>query len=63
MGVPRRAGYEGDPLDSGCCGMVVSFGYKEEYYDLSKAIGRILFRQVDRSDGDQGSRLVPEPTP
>ncbi|KAB1193809.1 FAD-binding protein [Haloferax sp. MBLA0076] len=52
VGVLRRVGYEVDPLDSGCCGMAGSFGYETEHYDLSKAIGRILFGQVDDSDGD-----------
>jgi len=50
VGVLRRAGYEVDPLDSSCCGMAGSFGYEAEHYDLSQAIGRILFRQVEESD-------------
>jgi Fe-S oxidoreductase len=50
VGVLRRAGYRVDPLDSGCCGMAGSFGYEREHYDLSKAIGRILFDEVDASD-------------
>jgi Fe-S oxidoreductase len=52
VGVLRRAGYDVDPLDSSCCGMAGSFGYESEHYDISKAIGRILFDQVDESDGD-----------
>ncbi|ELZ78493.1 glycolate oxidase subunit GlcD [Haloferax larsenii JCM 13917] len=52
VGVLRRVGYDVDPLDSGCCGMAGSFGYESEHYDLSKAIGRILFEQVDESSGD-----------
>ena len=52
MGVLRRAGYAVDPLDSSCCGMAGSFGYEAEHYELSKAIGRILFQQVEESDGD-----------
>jgi len=52
VGVLRRAGYEVDPLDSGCCGMAGSFGYEAEHYDLSQAIGRILFEQVDASPGE-----------
>ncbi|WP_458189696.1 FAD-binding and (Fe-S)-binding domain-containing protein [Haladaptatus sp. NG-WS-4] len=50
--VLRRVGYEVNSLDSGCCGMAGSFGYEAEHYDLSQAIGNILFRQVERSDGD-----------
>jgi FAD/FMN-containing dehydrogenase/Fe-S oxidoreductase len=52
VGVLRRAGYDVDALDSGCCGMAGSFGYESEHYDVSKAIGRILFRQVEESDGE-----------
>jgi len=52
VGVLRRGGYEVDPLDSGCCGMAGSFGYEAEHYDLSRAIGEILFEQVEESDGD-----------
>jgi FAD/FMN-containing dehydrogenase/Fe-S oxidoreductase len=48
----RAAGYEVDALDSGCCGMAGSFGYEAEHYSMSKAIGRILFDQVDRSGGE-----------
>ena len=53
VGVLRRAGYGVDPLDSTCCGMAGSFGYEAEHYSMSKAIGRILFDQVDESDGDE----------
>jgi FAD/FMN-containing dehydrogenase/Fe-S oxidoreductase len=52
VGVLRRAGYEVDPLDSGCCGMAGSFGYEAEHFEMSKAIGRILFDQVDDSPGE-----------
>ena len=52
VGVLRRAGYDVDPLDSSCCGMAGSFGYESEHYDMSKAIGRILFDQVAESDGE-----------
>jgi Fe-S oxidoreductase len=52
VGVLRRAGYEVDPLDSGCCGMAGTFGYEAEHYSMSRAIGRVLFDQVADSDGD-----------
>ncbi len=48
----EEAGYDVDTLDSGCCGMAGSFGYEAEHYDLSKAIGRILYEQVDESPGE-----------
>jgi FAD/FMN-containing dehydrogenase/Fe-S oxidoreductase len=52
VGVLRRAGYEVDPLDSTCCGMAGSFGYHEEHYGLSQAIGSLLFEQADESPGE-----------
>jgi FAD/FMN-containing dehydrogenase/Fe-S oxidoreductase len=52
VGVLRRAGYEVDPLDSGCCGMAGSFGYEAEHYSMSKAIAGILYEQTAESDGD-----------
>ena len=51
VGVLRRAGYEVNPLDSGCCGMAGSFGYEAEHFSMSKAIGRILYDQVETSSG------------
>ena len=48
----EAAGYTVDHLDSGCCGMAGSFGYEAEHYDLSQAIGRILFQQVADSPGE-----------
>jgi FAD/FMN-containing dehydrogenase/Fe-S oxidoreductase len=52
VGVLRRAGYDVDPLDSGCCGMAGSFGYEVEHFSMSKAIGSILFDQISDSDGE-----------
>jgi len=52
VGVLRRAGYEVDPLDSTCCGMAGSFGYEAEHYELSQAIGRILFGKVEDSPAE-----------
>ncbi|PSP71327.1 FAD-binding oxidoreductase [Halobacteriales archaeon QH_9_66_26] len=53
VGVLRRAGYDIDPLDSGCCGMAGSFGYEAEHLSMSRAIADVLFDQVDRSDGER----------
>jgi FAD/FMN-containing dehydrogenase/Fe-S oxidoreductase len=52
VGVLRRAGYEVDPLDSGCCGMAGSFGYEAEHRSMSAAIARILYEQVAASSGE-----------
>ncbi|WP_254840288.1 FAD-binding and (Fe-S)-binding domain-containing protein [Natronomonas marina] len=51
VGVLRRAGYDVEPLDSTCCGMAGSFGYEAEHYSMSRAIGRLLFEQVDDAGG------------
>ncbi len=51
--VLRSAGYEVDALDSGCCGMAGSFGYEAEHFSMSKAVGSILFEQVEESDGNE----------
>ncbi|SEV80218.1 FAD-binding and (Fe-S)-binding domain-containing protein [Natrinema salifodinae] len=52
VGVLRRAGYEVEPLDSGCCGMAGTFGYEAEHYSLSRSIGDILFEQIEDSGAD-----------
>ena len=31
--------------------MAGSFGYEAEHYSMSRAIGRLLFEQVDSTDG------------
>jgi Fe-S oxidoreductase len=33
--------------------MAGSFGYHDEHYELSKAIGRLLFEKVDDSPGER----------
>jgi Fe-S oxidoreductase len=48
----RAAGYEVDELDSGCCGMAGTFGYEADHYALSRAIGQILFDQIESSHGE-----------
>ncbi|QCC50174.1 FAD-binding and (Fe-S)-binding domain-containing protein [Halapricum salinum] len=53
VGVLRRAGYEVDAIDSGCCGMAGSFGYEVEHRSMSAAIGSILFEQLDDSSATQ----------
>ena len=53
VGVLRRAGYDVDPLDSGCCGMAGSFGYEAEHYSMSEAIAGLLVDQIDDSAAQQ----------
>ncbi|MFB6299398.1 MAG: FAD-binding and (Fe-S)-binding domain-containing protein [Halobacteriales archaeon] len=49
--VLRSVGFDVETLDSGCCGMAGSFGYEAEHYSMSKAIARILYDQVDATEG------------
>jgi len=53
VGVLRRAGYDVDPLESGCCGMAGSFGYEAEHYDVSTSIAERLFDKIRGSDATQ----------
>jgi Fe-S oxidoreductase len=39
VAVLKRAGYEVNEVDSGCCGMAGSFGFEKEHYELSLKIG------------------------
>lgn len=50
VGVLWYAGYEVTPLNLRCCDMAGSFEYEAEHYDLSRAIGQILFDQVGESN-------------
>ncbi|MER3423428.1 MAG: hypothetical protein C4293_09560 [Nitrospiraceae bacterium] len=40
--VLARLGLEFDVLDSGCCGMAGSFGFKHEHYETSLKIGALV---------------------
>lgn len=40
-----------DVVDSGCCGMAGSFGYKKEHYDFSARMARPVKEAVDASGG------------
>jgi Fe-S oxidoreductase len=51
--VLERAGFAVDELDSSCCGMAGTFGYKAEQYDLSMAVGEVLFETVKASSGER----------
>ncbi len=53
VGVLRRAGYDVDPLDSGCCGMAGSFGYEAEHYEISTSIAERLFEKIRASDAPE----------
>ncbi|HEU4684885.1 MAG TPA: FAD-linked oxidase C-terminal domain-containing protein [Nitrospira sp.] len=40
--VLKRAGLDVQVLDSGCCGMAGSFGFKQEHYEVSQRIGDLV---------------------
>ncbi len=40
-----------------CCGMAGSFGYKKDFYELSRRVGEDLFDQIRKSEKD-GERVV-----
>ena len=41
-----------------CCGMAGSFGYKKEYYDLSKNIGDDLVNQIVDTENRKGNHNI-----
>ena len=43
---------------SECCGMAGSFGYKKEYYELSKRVGDDLIDQINAADFTGKKRIV-----
>jgi Fe-S oxidoreductase len=54
-------GFAVEEIDSGCCGMAGSFGFEQEHYDISRAIGaRRLFPAVEakRTATDGGFDVV-----
>jgi iron-sulfur cluster protein len=48
----QKLGFEIDVSTVECCGMAGSFGYKKQYYELSKNIGHELGKQILMSDGN-----------
>ncbi len=49
LSVLRRAGYEPEIVDSGCCGMAGSFGFETEHYDISRQMGELRLFPAIRS--------------
>jgi iron-sulfur cluster protein len=44
----RALGFTVEVSSVECCGMAGSFGYKKQYYEVSKNVGRDLEKQIDR---------------
>lgn len=57
-GLLRLCGFDVATTNVECCGMAGSFGYKKEYYDLSMAVGRQLFEQVQSAESSGGARTL-----
>lgn len=49
----RKLGFTVDTSTVECCGMAGSFGYKKDYYELSKNIGRELGKQITSSRNNE----------
>ncbi|ELY70626.1 LUD domain-containing protein [Natrinema versiforme] len=72
VAVLERCGYAPETSDAECCGMAGSFGYKQEYYDLSMDVGERLATQVEDAEtvvasgtscGDQLEALLEREVP
>ena len=53
----RAAGFDVVTSKVECCGMAGSFGYKKDFYELSRAVGEDLFSQVREAEAD-GERIL-----
>ena len=49
LAVLRRAGYEAEVIDSGCCGMAGSFGFEAEHHEMSRRMGELRLFPAIRS--------------
>ena len=53
----RQLGFDVATSSVECCGMAGSFGYQNDFYELSMAVGEDLFAQVRRAEED-GARVL-----
>ncbi len=58
MKILKDIGLDCTLLDSGCCGMAGSFGFKEEHYDISLAIGEQILLPKIREAAAQDALVV-----
>ena len=54
----RILGYTLEVSDVECCGMAGSFGYKKEYYSISKNVGDDLIHQITASSSFNSKLLI-----
>jgi FAD/FMN-containing dehydrogenase/Fe-S oxidoreductase len=57
----RVPGLEVDAVESSCCGMAGSFGYRTEHFDISMAMGELALLPAVREAGP-GTRIVADGT-
>jgi iron-sulfur cluster protein len=54
----RKLGFLVNVSTVECCGMAGSFGYKKDYYDLSKNVGRDLIKQIVSSESFDDNTII-----
>ena len=54
----QRLNYFVDVSKVECCGMAGSFGYKKEYYSISKNVGNDLIQQIKRTDSFDSKTII-----
>jgi FAD/FMN-containing dehydrogenase/Fe-S oxidoreductase len=57
--VLSAAGYKVSTLATGCCGMAGSFGYEDNHYELSMAIGELVLFPAVRSASPEAALCAP----
>ncbi len=54
----RRLGFDVSTSSAECCGMAGSFGYKQEYHELSMSVGEDLFDQIRQAETPGTDRII-----
>ncbi len=54
----RNIGFDVAISNVECCGMAGSFGYKTDFYELSKRVGEDLLDQIKQSETTSGERIL-----
>ncbi|HED38336.1 MAG TPA: (4Fe-4S)-binding protein, partial [Ignavibacteria bacterium] len=54
----KKLGYSVNVSNVECCGMAGSFGYKKEFYKLSKNVGNDLINQIILSDSFNNNTII-----
>jgi Fe-S oxidoreductase len=48
----KRAGFDVELIDAGCCGMAGTFGYDAEHYELSMQVGELgVLPEIRNAEG------------